>query len=106
MRPGSAPAALAFAADAGAFAALGGQGVGVAAVGVAPAQIGVQVAGGRGVVERVAVAQDEAAQRPKARLDGVGPGRLGQGEAQLALVAGGPCADALGLVPGPVAEDT
>src|SRR6266545_1835149 len=76
---GSAPALLAFAADAGAFAALRGEDVGVAGVGVAPPQVCLQVAGERGVVGRVRAGHGEGAQRPELWLYGVGPGRAGRG---------------------------
>jgi hypothetical protein len=69
----------------GAFAALGGQDVGVAGVGVAPAQVTLEFAGLDGVVGVVGVGEGELPQRAELRLDGVGPGGVGRGEALLDL---------------------
>lgn len=72
--------------DAGAFTSLIREDVGVAAVLVAPAQVGVQGPGLDDVVGMVGVGQRELSQRSEVGCDGVGPGRVGWGEAQLDLV--------------------
>lgn len=77
------PADALLAADVGAFLALGGEYVGVAGVGVAPAQEVLQGLGLRGVAAVVGVGQGELPQRAEVRLDRVGPGGVGRGEAQL-----------------------
>jgi hypothetical protein len=77
----------------------------VASVGVAPAQIVLQLAGQHGVVGMVRGAHHERAQRPELGLDRVGPGRVGRGEAQLDLVAGGPGPDGGSLVRRQVVQD-
>ena len=101
----SSPFVAFLGSDSGAFAALGGEEVGVAGVGVAPAQVGVQAAGEDGVVGVVGVVQDELAQRPEVRFDGVGPGTVGRGEAQFDVVAGRPVAQVGGFVRREVVQD-
>jgi len=89
----AAPALVSFAADAGAFSALCGEDVGVAGVLVAPPQVGLQPAGQGGVVGVVRRAHGEGPQRPELGFDGVGPGRVGRGEAEFDLVPRCPGAD-------------
>lgn len=55
----------------------------MAGVGVAPAQADVQGQGLDGVVQMVGVGQSDLPQRSEMGLDGVGPGGVGRGEAQL-----------------------
>lgn len=86
MAAWSAPALLAFAADAGAFSALGGQHVGVARVGVAPAQVVLQAPGQRRMIGVVRITHDEGAQRPELGLDRIRPRGIGWGETQLNVV--------------------
>ena len=93
-----APAASSLGAGSGAFAALRGEEVGVSGVGVAPAQVGVQAAGEHGVVGVVRVVGHELSQRPEVRFDGVGPGAVGRGVAQLDAVVGGPLLDSGALL--------
>lgn len=74
-------------------------------VGVAPAQVGVQGPGLRGVVAVVGVADGELPQRPEVRLDRVGPGRVGRGEAQLDPVLLRSAPDGVAPVGGQVVQD-
>jgi hypothetical protein len=101
----SAPADAPFAADAGAFLALSGEDVGVAGVGVVPVQVAVQGPGLRGMTAVVGVGQGELPQRAEVRLDRVGPGGVGRGEAQFYLVLLRPAADAGAGVGGEVVQD-
>ena len=96
---------MVLAADACAFPSFGGEHVGVAGVGVAPAQVRMQGAGERDVVGVLRVGQHEGAQRPEVHLDGIGPGGVGRGEAQLDLVSRRPPADPGALVRRQVVQD-
>lgn len=70
----------------------------------APAQVTVQLAGLNGVVGMVGVGEGELPLRPEMRLDGVHPGRVRQGEAQLHLVAQ-PSAGCARSVGGQIVQD-
>ena len=93
-----APGPVALATDPGSFAALGGQHIGMAGMGVAPAQMGLQRAGEHHMVGVIGAAENEGAQRPEVRLDGVGSGGVGRGEVQLDGGPGGPGTDLRALV--------
>jgi hypothetical protein len=80
----AAPADSLLAADACALSALDCEGLGVSGVLVAPAQVGVQSPGLHVVIGVVGVGDGELPQRPEVGLNGVGPGRSGRVEAQLA----------------------
>jgi hypothetical protein len=101
----SAPADAFLAADAGTFSALRGEDVGVAGIGVAPAQVAVQRLGLRGMAAVVGVGQCELPQRAEVRLDRVGPGGVGRGEAQFDLVLLRPAADVYAGVGGEVVQN-
>lgn len=79
--------------------------VAAAGVGVAPAQVAVHGLGLCGVAVVVGVGQGELPQWAEVGLDRVGPGGVGRGEAQFALVLLRPAADVRSGVGGEVVQD-
>ena len=72
---------------------------------VTPAQIGVEASGEHYVAGVVGVVEHEVAQRTEMTFDGIGPGAVGRGEAQLDAVLGAPVPDRLGLVGREIVQD-